>query len=125
MTRKAQVKTLIESDIESFTNILKQVRKEAGLSQMELGEKIGLSRTKIQSLERGESMPRYDEIMMLCHVLNKPEYLFFPRLKQERDLHTERFNHVNESIQEMKAQIEKMTNNQEAIIELFRGLIHK
>ena len=47
-----------------------ELRKEAGLSQAELAEQSGLSRSTISRLESGKQLPSVDTIIKLTGPLN-------------------------------------------------------
>lgn len=52
-----------------FAENLRQIRKEAGLSQEELGFRAGLHRTEVGLLERGARVPRLDTLVKLAAAL--------------------------------------------------------
>lgn len=54
-----------------IANRLVTMRKEAGFSQEELAEKVGVSRQAISNWERGESSPDTDNLIMLAHIYHK------------------------------------------------------
>ncbi len=51
-------------------NKLKQARVKAGLSQIQLAEKIGLSEKHVSNIERGQNFPSLDTFFRLCEVFN-------------------------------------------------------
>lgn len=51
-------------------NILKQARLKAGLSQIQLAEKIGLSEKHVSNIERGQNFPSLDTFFRLCEVFS-------------------------------------------------------
>lgn len=60
-----------------FGKRLRAIRKEAGLSQEELGFRAGLHRTYIGSIERGEQSVSVDNVYKLAKALKiKPKDLF-------------------------------------------------
>ncbi len=67
--------------LEEFVCALPKMRKYIGISQTELGEKVGLSRQTISLIER-KSMPitwnNYLAIMMFF-VMNSDDFYYFPR----------------------------------------------
>jgi transcriptional regulator with XRE-family HTH domain len=66
-----------------FGEHLRQVRKEARLSQEELGFRTGLDRTYISLLERGKKSPTLVTFFRLCHVLDqKPDVFIASVYKQ-------------------------------------------
>lgn len=61
-----------------FKNRLKEARTEAGLSQGELAEIVGVSRNTISSIETGQFNPTARLALILCIALNKKfEELFY------------------------------------------------
>lgn len=59
-------------------NRLKEARTEAGLTQKELAERIGVSRNTISSIETGEFCPTSKLALILCIALDKKfEELFY------------------------------------------------
>ncbi len=61
-----------------FKNRLKQARTEAGLSQGELAEMVGVSRHTVSSIETGQFNPTAKLALILCIALNKKfEELFY------------------------------------------------
>ena len=53
----------------AFGEVLKELRREAGLSQDALAEKADLERTFISFLERGERQPTISTIIALASAL--------------------------------------------------------
>ncbi len=61
-----------------FKNRLKQARTEAGLSQGELAEMVGVSRNTVSSIETGQFNPTAKLALILCIALDKKfEELFY------------------------------------------------
>ena len=59
-------------------NNVKQARTEAGLSQAQLAEMIGVSRNTISSIETGQFSPTTKLALTLCIALDKKfEELFY------------------------------------------------
>lgn len=59
-------------------NSLKRARQEAGLSQTELAEMVGVSRNTISSIETGQFNPTAKLALILCIALDKKfEELFY------------------------------------------------
>ena len=50
-------------------NVVKERRKELGISQVDLAEMSGLSLATIKNIERGEGNPSYETISRLLEVL--------------------------------------------------------
>lgn len=67
-----------------------KARKEKGLTQQELAEKVGISRAFLANIERGEHAPSLKVACDIAAVLGKPvEELFF-----EGDV---RFSHIHQT----------------------------
>ncbi len=59
-------------------NHLKEARSEAGLSQSQLAETVGVSRNTISSIETGQFNPTAKLALILCIALDKKfEDLFY------------------------------------------------
>lgn len=56
---------------DSISQIIRLLRKEAGLSQEKLAEKAGVHRTYISQLERGIKSPTIPILFKLAQGLNK------------------------------------------------------
>src|SRR5205807_1156951 len=52
-----------------FADRLKTLREEAGLSQRELGERAGLTRDAVSSLEQGRREPTWETVQALASAL--------------------------------------------------------
>jgi len=65
--------------LQSFGDRVRALRKEAGISQMELGEKAGLDHTYIGGIERGERNPTLEAIEKITAGLGIgiPEFFRF------------------------------------------------
>ena len=53
-----------------FANRLRELRKERGLSQVELGEYLGYGYTAISSYETGRNEPSYTDLIRICQILD-------------------------------------------------------
>lgn len=51
---------------------LKDKRKEAGLSQLELASQIDIGRSTLSLLENGKRKPSYEVMKRISKVLNEP-----------------------------------------------------
>lgn len=64
---------------ERFGRNLWRCRRRADLSQEELADRVGLSRTAIYTLELGHRLPRLDTILKLAAGTNNSAHLLFRR----------------------------------------------
>ena len=53
-----------------FAKRLRELRKEKGLSQVELGEHLGYGYTAISSYETGRNEPCYIDLIRICEILD-------------------------------------------------------
>ena len=53
-----------------FAKRLRELRKEKGLSQVELGEHLGYGYTAISSYETGRNEPSYTDLIRICKILD-------------------------------------------------------
>lgn len=56
--------------MKSFSEKLKDARSEAGITQAELAEKIGVSVRSVQAYEQGVKSPRQNTMIQLAKALN-------------------------------------------------------
>lgn len=56
----------------AFSDELKKLRKRDGLSQAELADKIGVSRSTISMYENGQREPDFETLEYLADVFNVP-----------------------------------------------------
>ncbi|MBI4685287.1 MAG: helix-turn-helix domain-containing protein [Nitrospirae bacterium] len=59
-------------DIRHIGNLIRIARKMAGLSQMELAEKLGISYQQVQKYEKGLSEISLSRLSQIAHALNTP-----------------------------------------------------
>lgn len=70
--------TKLKEDALILKNNLKKHRTEAGLSQTQLAEMVGVSRNTISSIETGQFNPTAKLALILCIALDKKfEDLFY------------------------------------------------
>ena len=51
---------------------LRKKRQDAGLTQIELAKLIGISRSSLSLIERGERKPSYEVMKKISQALNEP-----------------------------------------------------
>lgn len=60
-------------------SVIRVYRKERGMTQNELSEKIELTTRQLMSIENGKSYPKFDTLCRLVEVLNiPPDHVFYP-----------------------------------------------
>ncbi|WP_170936014.1 MULTISPECIES: helix-turn-helix domain-containing protein [unclassified Pandoraea] len=67
----------------SFLDTLIAARKEAGLTQSDLGERAGLSRMTVQKAESGALDPRMSTVLEMARALDLEPMLVPASLRQE------------------------------------------
>lgn len=65
---------------------LKRARRNAGLSQEELGRKSEVHRTQISNMEIGKRLPRLDTLLKLIGALEIPAAILFEGLAWRSDI---------------------------------------
>lgn len=65
-------------------SVLRQARKEAGLSQEELAFRADVHRTYVSMLERDVCSPSLDVLFRLCDVLGLPASVFVARVEESK-----------------------------------------
>ena len=63
---------------------LRTFRNAQGLSQIELAERIEVSKETIGKIERGQAAPSFRTIDKICRELGRPPSSFFQRDRYER-----------------------------------------
>lgn len=69
---------------EIFARQFQEARKEMGLSQHEMADRLGVSRTVISSWETGRASPLLERLDDIAQVLDKPIAYFFPAVGSSR-----------------------------------------
>jgi len=54
----------------SFCTRLRELRKQNGLSQQDLADKMSVTKQTISQYERGVRVPDYDNLLTLCDIFN-------------------------------------------------------
>ena len=74
--------------LEAFARKLPRIRKKLGVSQTVLGEKIGLSRQTISSIERGTSPLTWNIYLSILFFLtvNNKNIFYYARENEKREI---------------------------------------
>lgn len=76
-----------------FSANLKELRKQANMSQDSLAEQLSVSRQTVSSWERGKSYPDLDMLVRICEILHvTPNRLLYPSEKRNQYRVFEIFN---------------------------------
>ena len=59
---------------ENISHILKDLRKERGLSQVDLASKVGVQNAYISQIESGKRVPTFETFEDICKALEIPPY---------------------------------------------------
>lgn len=101
-----------ETDKRHIGSLIRIVRKAAGLSQMKLAEKVGISYQQIQKYEKGVSEISVSRLSQIAHALNIPLSRFV--LDEERMM-------VSESVSPYGT----LSDNEIELLKLFRRIKDK
>lgn len=73
------VSTVAKERDTTFGSRLRALRQEAGLTQQQLAERLGMLPTNITRLETGGRQPSWDLVVRLAKALGVPTDSFLPR----------------------------------------------
>ena len=68
-------------DYEVFSVLLRSVREEAGVTQVELADRLGIEQSTISKIERRERRVDVAELRRICIALGVPFVEFISRLE--------------------------------------------
>ena len=61
----------------SFSSRLRQAREQAGFTQQDLAEKLGITKSAVGNYENGVSSPKWDVLLRIFDVLQvEPNFLY-------------------------------------------------
>ena len=104
----------------NFAERLKTIRKENGMTQMQVSEKSGLSQSNINTWERGRSLPLPDGLIALANCFNcSIDYLLGRDARNEAIIIN--LTQEEESLLQYFRQINKETR--QTIIKMLKGII--
>ena len=86
---------------------IKKARKAAGLTQKELGEKLGVSNTMIAIYETGRRMPKTDTLQRIASALNCSVASLFPAITDFKAEIADRIKTYNDALNETDDEIER------------------
>ncbi len=69
---------------------MKTLRKQTGITQADLGEKVGRTAEAISNIETGKSLPSLDTLIAVSEALDAPLVNFFPSGSFDPDKSTNR-----------------------------------
>jgi transcriptional regulator with XRE-family HTH domain len=78
MTRSAHTR-----EYQVFKDLLRSSRKDAGLTQEELAEALGVPQSYVSKYETGERRLDVVELLRVCQVLGVPSPTFIRRLEAQ------------------------------------------
>ena len=71
--------------LESFSKKIPDIRRELHLSQTELGEKLGMSRQSVSSIERGVVQLTWDTFLALLMIIMVSDENLYNKLTADRE----------------------------------------
>jgi len=100
-----------KEDKKNIGDLLRKIRKEKGLSQMELAERVDLSYQQIQKYEKGISNLSVSRLADIAKALGVPISAFFPSEKM--------------IVSDEEKAYRTMTNEESILLEFFRKIKDK
>jgi len=74
-------KSIHSREYQAFLVVLRDVRLEHGVTQIELAERLGLSQAMVSKSERGDRRVDVIELWRMCRALEEPFPKFVSRLE--------------------------------------------
>ncbi|WP_159738230.1 helix-turn-helix domain-containing protein [Vibrio atypicus] len=113
--------------LQTFSERLKGARETAELSQIEASSALGISRTKYQSMERGEIFPRFDEIIDLAKLFQRSEVYFFPSLVllATDNIYTQRLDEIRSKYDDIETRLDQVESSQANILTMLNKIWEK
>lgn len=78
-----QQKSIHTQDYRRFLEVLRRARKKAGLTQVQLAERIGRTQSAVSKVERGERRLDVIELRILCEAMGVSLAEFVQELEEE------------------------------------------
>lgn len=75
-------KSIYTAEHERFLQLLRQIRKEAGLTQSQLAERLGTLQSRITDYERGVRRMDLMELRQVCEAVGIPLAEFIRRFEE-------------------------------------------
>lgn len=101
-----------------FSDTLKYLRKRAGMSQEELGLKIGVQKSTVSMYERGERKPSYEVLEAIADCFNVDMDYLTGKTTVER-----RYTYTSSPIEDLSNYLDTLTDAQ--LLELLQMLTAK
>jgi transcriptional regulator with XRE-family HTH domain len=78
-------KTIYSREYAVVLRLLRAARDKAGITQVELAEKLGLTQSFVSKIERGDRRLDIVQLRTVCKVLGLPLLEFIEQLESELD----------------------------------------
>ncbi len=101
----------MKKEDKKIAQLIKELRKARGISQMKLAEIVGVSYQQIQKYEKGVNKITIGRLKQISKALDTPINLFFQSEK--------------EVVSETPAIYGKMTDDEQLLLQLFRKIKNK
>ncbi len=101
----------MKKELTDTGQIIKELRKSKGITQMELSEMMGVSYQQVQKYEKGIDNISVKRLKQIAKVLNVPVTLFFP---SDREM-----------VAETPGAYGKMADDEYLFLQLFRSIKDK
>ena len=110
------------TDLQIIGQNIGMKRVNAGYSQEQLAEIVGISKNALGRIERGESVPRADTLISVCRELKTTPNEIYPDYLSEED-------HKDDQISEMMKMVQRLSENQKRqffmmMKVIFNGIVH-
>ncbi|WP_459556771.1 helix-turn-helix domain-containing protein [Lacunimicrobium album] len=75
-------KSIYTAEYEALLELLKELRKQSGLSQIDLAAKLGQTQSFVSKVERGDRRLDVIQLRTICHVLGQTLPKFVQQLEK-------------------------------------------
>jgi len=78
-------KSIYSREYAALLRLLRAARDKAGMTQVELAEKLGLTQSFVSKIERGDRRLDFVQLRTVCKALGLPLLEFIEQLESELD----------------------------------------
>lgn len=85
MKQQEWAKNIKHGEVKKVANQIKKYREAAGMTQVELAEKLKISSVSLCRYETGERVPRWQEIKTMCQLFTRENINCTPEMLMDEN----------------------------------------